>query len=143
MRRVTEHSISIDPAEKRTRSDLQAECDINIILAGYRRTGQMQHLNTKQPNWGDFVGFPDSLQEAMAAVDAARDSFKALPAAIRDKCGNDPVTFLRLAADPEQLELMMNLGLPEQQIPNPAPPTSSPSSPSGGGSPSITTQPVA
>lgn len=99
------------------------ECDINNIMARYERTGMIEHVNTYQGQYGDFIGFPD-YHEAMNAVKEAENMFMTLPSSIRERFDNNPETFLAFAQDENNQDEMIRLGL----IPAPRPPSSMPSS---------------
>jgi len=67
--------------------------DINKIIARYHATGQHPPVTAQQPLYGDFTG-PTDLHTHLNRVSAAQEHFKALPAAVRAACDNDPVVFL-------------------------------------------------
>lgn len=107
----------------RTQQSFAAECDINNIMARYERTGVLEHVNTYQGNYGDFIGFPD-YHQAMNAVREAETMFMTLPSSIRERFANSPEAFLQFAQDEANHDEMVRLGL----IPAPRPPSSLPSS---------------
>ena len=41
--------------ESMTQQQFQAECDVNNILAKYKKTGQISHLAKHNGNFGDFI----------------------------------------------------------------------------------------
>lgn len=94
----------------RTHQEFRDECDINQIMATWRRTGQTPHLQRGQPWYGDFEN-ADDFQTAVNRVRQAQDQFMALPSYVRDYCNNDPATFIELLADPQACEEMEAIGL--------------------------------
>lgn len=93
-----------------TRQSSRDECDINSIMAKYRSTGQITHLNQRQPQFGDFDG-PRDFQDAQQRVHAAEEAFSLLPAHIRDRMNNDPKVFLEFMANPSNEDEARALGL--------------------------------
>lgn len=98
-RRVSK-GISFEGELKRTKDSFKAECDVNNIVAKYKKTGQLPQLAGRQGKYGDFSDVP-SYQEALERVRVAQESFDALPAQVRAECGNDPATFLERVRDRE------------------------------------------
>lgn len=98
--------------EKRTKSEFADECDINKIMARYKRTGVLPVDVRKQAaaKFGDFSQLP-SFMEMQDMLIAANDLFMALPAAVRKQFGNDPHEFLAAAETKEGRELLQKLGL--------------------------------
>lgn len=86
--------------EKITKDSFKDECDINVIMARYARTGVLPE-NYRQPVYADVSEVP-SYMEALDVVRQAEDAFYALPAQARLECGNDPAVFVdRLRSDAE------------------------------------------
>jgi len=90
------------------------ECDVNLIIANYNRTGLLGHVNPKQPMYGDFSEALQ-LQEAIALVRGAESEFMQLPAHIRAMANNDPVTFLEMLADEGAVAALKAAGMPIQE----------------------------
>lgn len=111
---IKRHTIvfdSNDPYSKsRTHQSFKSECDVNNIMAKYRRTGVLTHLSSKTPQYGDFTNVSD-YQSALLAVQDATDSFMSLPAQLRAKFDNDPAAFLAFAEKPENANFLVDLGL--------------------------------
>lgn len=99
-----------------TKQSFKDECDINVLMRRYEKTGLVDHVNTHQGNYGDFINAPD-FHSAMNQIMAAEDMFMSLPSRIRARFANDPAAFLEFAQDPSNAEEMQSLGL----IPAPAP----------------------
>jgi len=93
-----------------THQSFADECDYNCVMARWERTGVIDHLNAKAPQYIDVVGIGD-YQTALNTVLAAQDSFAALPSVVRDRFANDPAALLRFLEDPANLDEAVKLGL--------------------------------
>lgn len=110
-------SISFDPAEHMTVQDQKDVCDINKIMARYKKTGLVLQ-STRPPMYGDFTSVPDYV-DAMQTVRTAQEMFMALPSDLRKKFENDPAKFIAYMEDPANREESIKLGL--RNPPKPAP----------------------
>lgn len=98
-----------------TRQEFTDECDVNMIMARYEKGGVWPYPpNGVEPQFVDFVGMPD-LQEALGAMDAARDAFMRLPAIVRKEFDNDAVRFVEFAQDGNNLGKMREWGLADPE----------------------------
>lgn len=93
-----------------TRQEFKDECDINVLMATYERTGALPPMRSGEPQYLDVSNVPD-LQEALSVVAAAEAAFMRLPAKVRKEFDNDPVKFVEYAENPENLEQMRTWGL--------------------------------
>lgn len=93
-----------------TVQDAKDECDINLILARFEKTGVLEHTKNAQPQYGDFTDIPH-YQESLNMALKAQNMFMDLPAGIRAKFQNDPMNFLQFANNPENQEAMIDMGL--------------------------------
>lgn len=114
-----------------TRQEFSDECDINVIMAQYEKTGVVSHVSQRQPMYIDYTALPLDLAEFMAQMQNAETAFMSLPAKVRKEFDNDPVKFVDFAADPENLDQMREWGLappakPEAPEAPPADPTPDP-----------------
>lgn len=96
--------------KSRTKSDMQAECDINNIMANIERSGHTTHVN-KASAYYDDVSHAVDYQTAQNTIKAAELAFQALPARVRATFENDPAQFLEYAENPENLDGMVEMGL--------------------------------
>lgn len=112
------HAITLDPAERRTKSEFLKDTDINEIMKKYRQTGFLPPQN-QQAYYGDFSNVKD-YSDAIASVQSAQDAFDSLPAALRSEFDNDPGALLKFADNATDEELR-TLGLIEE-APYVAPP---------------------
>lgn len=103
-------------------------CDVNRIIARYKKTGQITHTSKKQALYADLSEVTD-LIGALEQVSKAADAFDALPAQLRKKLNNDPVNLLEYLADPNNDEEAIRYGIKTRpQQPAPAPATETPKS---------------
>lgn len=112
-------------AERRTKSEFKQDCDINLIMARYHRTGILPDTaRAAAARYGDFSGVP-GYHDMMNRTLAAQELFEALPATARKAFGNDPGRFLVASQTPEGQRLLVKLGLatarPEPLTEDPAP----------------------
>lgn len=112
----------VEPSK--TQQSFKDECNINNIMAKFRKSGEMAHLNTREPTYGDFSTGLD-YQAAQNRVLAAQGDFDSLSAEIRARMHNNPAELLTFVADPENLEEARSLGLiaPAELPPADLPPT--------------------
>lgn len=115
--------------EKRTKSEFAKDCDINLIMARYKKTGLLpESARAAAAQYGDFSELP-TFAEMQERTMAANELFAALPATVRKQFDNDPGQFLAAADTKEGRELMVKLGLGK---PVEAQPPSQPDSSSSG-----------
>ncbi len=120
----------IFPEEGRTKQSFNDECNINIIMAKYQKTGAIAHVNRHQADYG-FATSHD-FSEAMRTVTLAQQMFNDLPSTIRTRFDNNPGKFLDFVQDDENINEARELGLTQtppdeqppaaQQPPEPKPP---------------------
>ena len=86
------------------------DCDINVILDRYKKTGTMLHINGQPPKFGDFTSVSE-FQTALNKVMEAQDRFDSLPSDIRNKFANDPAKLIEFLGDKNNKEEAEKLGL--------------------------------
>ncbi len=101
-----------------TKQSFRDECDANSIMARWHKTGQVDHINSNPPRYGDF-DTADSYLEALLKVQAAEAEFQNLSAEVRDRMNNDPAVFMGFMQDPENLDEAVELGLVQKPAPPP------------------------
>lgn len=89
---------------------MAAECDINQIMNRFEKTGILEHVNTHQGKYGNFLEISD-YQTALNHVISAQDSFMSLPSQLRARFENDPGQFLSFVNNPDNIEEMQKMGL--------------------------------
>lgn len=85
------------------------ESDINTIVKRFGLSGQLPQ-NVRTPLNEDFDGVFD-YQSAMNMVLDADRAFRAMPADVRKRFGNDPAEFMDFVSVPENQEEARKLGL--------------------------------
>lgn len=101
-----------------TRQEFADECDINVIMAQYEKTGVVSHMSPREPMYVDLTGVPD-FRNAMDMMLDAEKAFMSLPAKVRKEFDNDARNFVDFASNPDNLDKMREWGLAP-----PAPPPS-------------------
>ncbi len=105
-----------------TKQGHKSECDINVIMKKYLKTGLVGHASRFEGVYGDAPAI--DFHSAMNVVMEGQEAFDALPSATRQRFGNDPGAFLDFVQDAGNESEMRDLGLldpvPE---PDPAPVT--------------------
>jgi len=96
--------------ELRTKQSFKDECDVNNIMAKYRKTGVLPSLIRANPVYGDFAN-PVDFQEAHNLIILANEQFAALPALARERFNNDPAKFLEFCTNKANKEEMGRMGL--------------------------------
>lgn len=94
----------------RTKQQFKDECNINVIMDRFKKTGQLPTMIKQNPQFADFSDMP-TYKEALELVLYSNDQFMALPANVRERFRNDPANFLEFASNPENAEEMAKLGL--------------------------------
>lgn len=103
----------------RTQQNFKDECDINVIMERFGKTGQVPG-NLRLPSYDDFTGVTD-FQSAMNAVREASEGFMELPAKLRAQFDNDPQLFLEFVADDANRDKAVELGLIKPPAADPGP----------------------
>lgn len=93
-----------------TKQAFKKECDINQIMKQYKKSGLLDHVNTHQGNYGDFLNFED-YHSSLNKIIEAKDAFYSIPSEIRAKFDNDPSLFMEFAQNDENHEALVELGL--------------------------------
>ena len=96
--------------ESMTQQQFKAECDVNNILAKYKRTGMLSHIQKHQGNFGDFSSIED-YQSSLGKLMQAQQSFESLPSELRAKFENDPAQLISFLSDKKNDAEAIKLGL--------------------------------
>ncbi|QCQ84577.1 internal scaffolding protein [Blackfly microvirus SF02] len=94
-----------------TRQEFADECDINVLMAQYEKTGTINHFNSATPQYLDLTEMPDDLMGSLAVMKEAELAFMRLPAKVRKEFDNDPLDFTNYALDPNNLDQLREWGL--------------------------------
>lgn len=93
------------------KQSFQDECNINNIIKRHHATGiPFPTAETIGAKFGDFAEVTD-YHDSMLKVVKARESFAALPSAIRKQFANDPGEFIAFVHDPENHDQLIEMGL--------------------------------
>lgn len=87
------------------------DCNINKIMARHMKTGLVEHVNPREPMYGDFSQVND-FHSALERVTEAQEQFALLPSAVRNLVQNDPERLLQALTDPEETAMLAEAGLP-------------------------------
>ncbi|QXP07840.1 MAG: internal scaffolding protein [Arizlama microvirus] len=90
------------------------ECDINVILERFGKTGQVP-VSAISAQYGDFSGVND-YHTALNTLIAAESEFEALPAKLRAKFANEPANLIEFLNDPKNKDQAIELGLVNRPI---------------------------
>ena len=96
--------------ESMTQQQFKAECDVNNILAKYKRTGMLSHIQKHEGNFGDFSSLED-YQTSLGKLMQAQQSFESLPSELRAKFENDPAQLISFLSDEKNNAEAVKLGL--------------------------------
>ena len=96
--------------ESMTQQQFKAECDVNNILAKYKKTGLVTHLAKHQGNFGDFSNVED-YQTSLGKLMQAQAAFGTLPSELRAKFENDPAKLIEFLSDKKNDEEAIKFGL--------------------------------
>lgn len=120
-----------DPS--RTVQASKDECDLNVIIKKYLRTGELPEA--RKAAYMDLSEIPD-LKGALDTVIAAEEAFMSLPASVRRYFDNDPVKLVEFSSDDKNYAKAAELGLvTPRKLPDPVPPgqgAPAPQPPAGG-----------
>lgn len=94
----------------RTRQEFANECDINVLMARYQKTGVFPTAAGKPPVYVDNWDAPDFMG-AMNIMQEANEAFMRLPAKVRKEFENDPGQFVAFVEDKDNLPKLREWGL--------------------------------
>lgn len=99
----------------RTQQHFGPECDINVMVARYKKTGKIGGENPKTPpQYVDTIVYNQkSFEEAFEEVKKIEETFKVLPAAVRAQFNNNPARLLAFLENPANRRAGEQLGLLE------------------------------
>lgn len=111
---------TIDTGDGLTKQNHKDECDVNLILSKYQKTGVLQHRQQFEPQYDDATGY--DFQDAMNLVISSQNMFNELPSSMRKKFENNPVKFMNFVNNPENQDQMIEMGLATDNRPAPTQP---------------------
>lgn len=92
----------------RTKQEFGPECDINTLMGKYLRTGQMDHVNQRLPQFADVSDI--DFQAAQNLIADAKAMFLDIPSEVRSRFDNDPGKLLDWVHDPKNAKEASDLG---------------------------------
>lgn len=102
--------------DSRAKQSFRDECDINLIMRKFQKTGVIEHVKQHGAKYGNFLAAPASYHEAANLVKQAEQMFLTIPAKVRKAFGNDPGELLACVeaarnGDADQFDRLAKLGL--------------------------------
>jgi len=94
----------------RAKQSMRDECDINLIMAQYVKTGFMSHVSAGIPDFVDVSELTD-YRSAIEHVRSVEEYFVGLPAVVRSRFDNDAVSFMEYLESGASEEDLRALGL--------------------------------
>lgn len=92
----------------------QSEAEFTTIRAyidKYTRLGVLGNpARISEAEFGDFVSLPRDYGEAVELINSVNDAFRALPAKVRARYGEDPARFANALSDPAEIEALTKEG---------------------------------
>lgn len=125
----TKRVFTVNDQPSKTDQQWKEDCDTNIILERFMKTGQLTHVARTPGIFADVSGVKDLLPSMIMLQDARRE-FDKYPAEIRKKFENKPEKLIEWLQNPENKEEAIELGFLEATGPTP----SAGSNPEGGAS---------
>lgn len=107
-------------SETPTKQEFKDECDINVLMKRYQKTGLFPQYPGQTPRYVSNIGMPD-FQQAMEIVKRAEEEFAGLNSELRKRFDNDPAKFLAFVNDEANGDELIKLGLREAPKPEPGP----------------------
>jgi len=94
----------------RVQEHFKDEVDINKIVAKYRKTGVITHVQRVKEKYGEFLDIFDVAGQ-LDKVAKANQAFDQLPSELRNKVGNSIPKFLEYIQDPQNLDQCVKWGI--------------------------------
>ena len=92
-----------------TKQSMKDECNVNLIMAKYQKTGLVSFVSKRQAEYMDAPAI--DFQQAMDIVKDAENMFLDMPSSMRKRFQNDPGEFYEFIHNPDNKEEMYKLGL--------------------------------
>lgn len=105
---------SLNEGESQTQQQFKDECDVNLQMQKYMKTGQFTHLSKSRGFYADMTVFPKDYQDALEIVRGADQAFENLPSDLRSRFDNDPQKLIEFLGDSSNRDEAVNLGLLEK-----------------------------
>lgn len=112
----------------KTKQSFADKVNINKIVAKHQRSGMVEHLNEKEPFYGDVTHLGD-YRESLNIVIEAKELFAKMSAEIREKFKNNPNEMITFLNNPANLAEAVALKMVKPRPPVPGPVPSEPTKP--------------
>lgn len=99
-----------------TQQHFKDECDVNLIIERYARTGVLEHTSDVEPFFGDVSEVPTNLADSYDRLARAEAAFMALPAEIRKSLDNNPANLESWLSEPENRFKAEEFGLLKKSV---------------------------
>ncbi len=103
-------ALSCEGSVDRAKQSMRDECDVNMIMAKFTKTGLISHLADGIPLFAD-VSEMGSYREAIENVRGVERYFAGLPAEVRSRFDNDTVQFMEYLETGSTVEDLEALGM--------------------------------
>jgi hypothetical protein len=100
---------TVDTGPGLTEQSHKDQCDINLILADYTKTGFIAHAKQNQGTYDDVSAV--DFQTAMVTVANVKSLFEGLPSQVRKEFQHDPTYFLKYVQDPANAKMLEQRGI--------------------------------
>lgn len=103
----------------RTKQEFKEDCDINVIINRFTRTGVIP-VGNAAPRYLDCRAIPD-FQTMQHIMHEAQAAFMRLPANVRKEFDHDPRAFVEFAQNPDNIDKLREWKLAPAKPEEPAP----------------------
>lgn len=108
---------TINNEKTMTQQQFKEQCDVNHIVAKYKKTGELTHVARTNGVYADLSKITD-YHTMVNQIQEAQNAFMTLPASVRLRFQNDPGALLAFMQDPKNYEEGVKLGLFERRAAN-------------------------
>jgi len=98
----------------RTKQSFKDECDINVLMRKYQKSGKLPENVRNNPIFMD-LGTPFDYQESLNQVVKAREAFDMLPGEVRKRFSHDPYKLVEFVGNPDNIDEVVKLGLAKKK----------------------------
>ncbi len=102
--------VTVNRSPSKTDPSMQDECNVNLIMDRFHRTGQISHLANAQGIFADVSNVVDLLG-SMQRIESAKAGFAALSPQLRSFFKNKMENMVAFLADSQNDELAIEMGL--------------------------------
>lgn len=104
-----ETGLSFEGTESLTDQSFKNDCDINIIMKNFAKTGVLP----QQTNLGDYIDATEipTLEQAFDISRRASEAFLSLPAEVRNLINHDPSQLEKIVSNPEYRDILKKHGV--------------------------------